>query len=252
MKALFKSKVFLIINVFCLTIFTACGGNNSPKNELKYGDLSILVPAAVADESPLSPEIEITIIGQNFYRVQNATSGTVTFAALPYGAYTLKSVVRSGGVLASEASTSITVNSATQNESLPVKFNRAALNIAPVTKSDYSAYGGIYYGSVNYDKCGLILPTMSSAARFELTLGKGKFNLEAKGINGGDTTFTGTIDDSTGALTASGTFLMQDGKGGTFTIEKIIVPQNGAIFFNIKMVSGCDETMVFAAQRGIY
>lgn len=246
------SKFFIL---FVYLLLTACSGgsdndsdsnndspsnNNSDSSSAVSSVMTLFIAEASATEIPEGSTALVSISGQgvNKFEYLDNESLVAQFDDLIIGTYNIQVLVSNDGEEIGSYSNDINLTLDGASIEATINFNRASLVVEPIVASDYSNLNGIYDGQwfvkTGLNSC-IQTPFNVSSADVTLTLTENNISLFIDAFFDPTFNLTGTIDDTSTNLTGAGTYQSSDFSSGTWELDKISMPSENAIFFNIDL-----------------
>lgn len=194
--------------------------------------LSVLIPQALADELPAGYVVDITAAGAGSTQTIRLATGETqaAFTDLLPGDYSLSATATFGGHVVGVASpTIVTVGSEGAQTTLSIPIIRADLEIEPVLAVDYGSLAGVYTGTRKAAGC---IDAFFPSADVSISVSEEVVSLNFDIFPDQVLRLTGQLDDTTGVLSASGTYEASDFTSGTWTIAEFKQPNPAAISFS--------------------
>lgn len=224
---------------------------SSPTNTVS-ALLNLLIPAAVSAEIPTGSTATVNVKGQGVNLTKNIddTAQAVDFAGLLLGDYTVTVIVTHNGTEIGTYKDNVTLTSSGLSVEANITFNRASLVVEPVVKSDYSSLNYTYEGiwNVGANRTCIDPKFDISSANTIVNLSGDDISLTINAFFGPNIILTGKIDDTSGRLTASGTYESSDFTSGTWVVANISKPSANSIFFKADLVNQTDDNCSIAIE----
>lgn len=249
MEIKYTSKLFGCF--FLCSFLIGCGGgggsstdqdnNQNTEPTLTYSVLNLLIPTASATEIPTGSTATVTITGQGINRSETLDNADLAaqFSDLLVGDYTVLVSVSNDGIEIGSYSSNVTLTSSGLSVSANITFNKASLVVEPIVESDYSNLNSTYDGEwkVTGSNSCINVPFNVSAADTTVDLTGTDISITIDAIFEPTIILTGTIDDTSGRLTASGTYQSSDFTTGTWDSNSISMPSDNSIFFSASLTN---------------
>jgi hypothetical protein len=243
-----------ILSAIIALSLVGCGGSSSSSDSSVIDDsqqqtitslLSIMIPAAIADEAPSGSVVTIKISGNGVDLEKSISSdeSTASFDGLILGDYTVSVVVMSGGIELASNTKTTTIGESSNELNIELTLNVASLVVVPLLLPDYTFLNGEYDGKLNKSGC-LDLPFNPASTDLSLSITGLAVDIDFSFFPSPVIKMTGDLSDTTGELKGSGTYQSSDFTNGTWTIDKVLQPSETTIFISGQLIDVTNDNCI--------
>lgn len=215
----------------------AGGGTGSSQQQPAFSLLNIIMPSAIAAESPPGTVVNVLVAGNgvSLSKTIGADQNDVSFSDLVIGDYTLTVIVISGETELARDEQLLSLKEGSAKVTANLALSKASLKVEPIFNSDYAVLNGSYEGEFNKSGC-LELPFNPASTDLILNVTGLAVELEFSFFPAPTIKLTGDLNDSIGELRGVGSYQSSDFTNGTWEINKVLRPSESTIFISGQLI----------------